>query len=258
MKEDIFKSGIKNELTPKASWHNVKKIIGKRINLTILNLLLFGAALIIIGMIISKCPSCPEQECPEIEQEECPECEVCEVIEPEKQLRVVSTYVCIDGTIAGDPKDCDIKEDMMKQYVCDDGTIKNTAKECIKTLELDTDYEEQDNHLLLAVDDIEYDMKGDDWGTVTKISYAVKNFAESPILPKIQIKVYNESDPVATKADTRHTIKINKTLDRNEFVQDVEDVYISFKGTNITAKFVLLNGLEELSQAKVVLERPLD
>ncbi|MBW2991943.1 hypothetical protein KY345_01860 [Candidatus Woesearchaeota archaeon] len=257
MKDEIFKFGLKNEFRPKISWYNIKTTIGRRISISIFNLLLAAVALIIIGMIITKCPSC--QECPILNESECPECEecICEEPEPQKELRVVSTYVCRDGTIAGDPKDCDIKEELMQKYVCDDGTVVDNAEDCIEELVLDTEYQKQENDLLLAINNIEYEMKGDDWGTITSVDYAVKNFVDDPILPHIQIRVFDVNDSLTSTAETRETIKVQKTLEKDEFVQDTEDVYVSFKGTNITVKFVLVNGLEEIQQSKVVLEVPL-
>lgn len=259
MKDDIFRFGIKNESASKLSWYNLRKFFLRRVNITVFNLLLVGVALVIFGMIISKCPSCSNQECI-FNDSLCPVCEEnsCEVPKPDKELKVVSTYVCRDGTIAGSPEDCDIRDEQLKQYVCDDGSIAETAEGCKKELVLDTGYQKQDNHLLLAIDGIGYEMKGDDWGTITSVAYAVKNFADDPVLPQIQVKVFNESDPAGIKSETRYTIKVPKTLENDEFVQGVEDVHISFKGDNITAKFVLVNGLDDSPQARVVLERPLD
>lgn len=260
MKSDVFKYGIKNELIPKTSWYNVKRIIGKKISFRVFNLLLLGLAIFVIGMILSP-TTAPEQECPECEEcEVCEECEesICPEVEPQKELKIISTYVCIDGTIAGDPKDCLIKEEQLQKYVCEDGTVVDKAEDCKKTIEITTQYQETDNEITLAVDDLDYEMKGDDWGTITQISYTIQNLGETPILPEVQVRVYNHNDTTEIKTQTRHTIKINKTLEKDDFVQGVEDVHIGFKGLNITTKFVLVNGLEEFSQAKVVFERPLN
>jgi|GEM_PF-2491233 len=255
MKDNIFKFGIKNELRSKASLYNIKKVIFRKHHISILNLLLIGLAVFIFGMIISRCPSCSVYAANE-SAGQCPElnCSGCEL---QKQLRIINTYVCPDKTIAGDPNDCLIKERSMQKYVCEDGSVMDNPDDCKETLEIDTEHQKTENNITLAVDGIDYDMKGDDWGTITQISYAVKNIGESTILPEIQVKVYNESDSAYTKTDVRHTIKINKTLEKDEFAQGVEDVYISFKGLNITAKLVLVNGLDEVYKAKVVLEMPL-
>lgn len=252
MKEDIFRFGIKNEFRSKFSWYNIRKMFRDKSTLKITAIIIVCAVFLLLGMLIPW-PSCPEcQQC-----QECAVCAQCPACDCSGQELIVNNYVCYDGTVVSDNADCKPPEEI-KKYVCGDGTIVDNAGGCVQKLTIDTPYEAQDNHLLLAVDNIEFEKKGDDWGTITKISYAVKNFIETPVLPEIRVMVYNESDDDNIKTEVRHTIKFNRTFEEDDFVQAAEDVYISFKGTNITVKFVLVNALDEVQLAKVMLERPLE
>jgi hypothetical protein len=250
-RDEIFRYGVKNELRPKMSLYYLKRFYKTKICLNILVILLLCAAFLVIGLFIPNCQKCLV----------CPECLVCQQCQecscPEQEKEIVISYICPDGTNASNSDDCELPEPD-KLYVCEDDRVVESADKCKEDLELDTKYANQDNQMLLAVDDIRYDMKEDNWGTITEISYIVKNFAEYPVLPEIRVTVYNESDEPETKTYLRHTIKPNKTIEKDEFIQSIEDVHISFSGTNITAKFVLINGFDEVPLAKVVLERPLD
>lgn len=211
-------------------------------------------------MIIRGSKTCPETECPECEvcqDRVCPKQDISECTEKIK-TETITNYVCPDDTVVEDKDDCKTKEE--KTYICEDDREVKDKELCnqIKEIDITSEYQHTAFNTTLAINELKFEMKGDDWGTITSIRYTILNKANHTIIPKLSVFVYNESDSEMRKSDVRGTITVGKTLDENEWIEEEGDVYISFKGSNTSVKLKLQDTIPDPDKTLVLVEKPLE
>ncbi len=260
---DIFKYGVRNELMPKFHWHNIKNtLLYRTYRLSVLKILILILIFLILGMLVMvggrddcpavECPECKECAaciCPEFNESECP---------TKEKIKPIVSYVCSDGTVAGDEEDCEWKKERI--YICEDGSevLNRSVCDLAEEIDITTEHQHTAFNVTVAIDSVDFEMKGDNWGTITNIGYTVLNEGESTIMPKLYVRVYNESDNLMRQTETRGTITIDRTLENGEWIKEKQDVYISFKGLNTTVKLVLMDTIPDPDKTLVLVGMPLD
>jgi len=244
MKTDIFKGGIRKKRPLQAF-----KFLLRKYNITLLNIILGAIIVLLIGRATVMEGEYPILTCPA-----CPRCiQTCEnqtIVEFEE--KVITNYVCPDGVIASDSSDCAARK--MVTYICENGTAVEDIELCFQRVNITSKYSSTSNNVTLSIDSIEYTQKGDDWGTITSIAYTVLNEGARVILPYLYVRVYDPEGPIATQSYDRAVIKLSKSLDQNEFVNDEENVYIGFKLNN-TLALVARDQLDEKKKILVTTSR---
>ncbi|MBW2978111.1 hypothetical protein KY331_04665 [Candidatus Woesearchaeota archaeon] len=94
-----------------------------------------------------------------------------------------------------------------------------------------------------TITDIEYEIKGDDWATVTSIEYKIENGKED-FYPLIQVYLFDSNDPEDIKSLVQDTIEL-PLLEEGEVITKASTVHISYNEINRekTLRLVLRNEL---------------
>jgi len=113
----------------------------------------------------SKCPECVcEQTGAECEQD----CDLCP-IKTKVETKNIIYYKCPSGALVEDLEECT-------------SILPNVTTEDSGTVE----------GVTLVIDDVEYEKDQEDSGFVTAVEYTIINKGDYPIIPKIEVKVYEE------------------------------------------------------------------
>lgn len=81
--------------------------------------------------------------------------------------------------------------------------------------------------LYFTLDDIIYDIKGEDWAKVTKIEFTISNAQSIDFTPKILVYCYDDNDPTEQKNYIEEEIILPKLKSSHE-ITETKDVSISF------------------------------
>ena len=171
---------------------------------------------------------------------EIPECENCsEIVCPE--------CVCENGI-----------ETITIYYQCLDGTIVENKSECNKLpMSLTTNDYNINNGILLALNNIEYELLDDEYdGVISLINLSVYNQANSYIKPKVRIYLYKSW----TEDETfKKTIDFDgKTIHPNAGITWAEDSNIKFLEHQNTMRLVLLDTSTDPDEVIVTLTKTID
>ena len=81
--------------------------------------------------------------------------------------------------------------------------------------------------LYFKIDDITYEIKGEDWAKVTKIKYTISNAMSIDFIPKIEIYCYDDNDPDDIKNYIEETLILSELKSGYE-ITETATVSISF------------------------------
>ena len=164
------------------------------------------------------CPVCPECNETECEETECPELE-CPECEPER-INVI-------------------------YYTCPNGKIVNDSTECSGLpIELTSSDYETSQGILLAINNVDYELTGNNTGRIKRINYTIINQGSFNVLPRIEVKVYETWDSEVSLAKA---IMIEDILGYNDWIIRSDSSNIHFTGFDQTIRLELINKLDDES-----------
>jgi len=178
-------------------------------------------------------------------QQECPEC-VCEEeeCEPDCDLCPIKTKIETKETI---------------KYECNDGDIVTDLDDCTADFpDVDEDYSGTVEGVTLAIDNIEYEKDDEDSGFVTRVDYTIINKGDIPIVPKVEVKVYEEWTLKVSKTVANKELIPEVVLKPNEYIQRKDRVRIYFNGEEQTVRLLLVNRLQRIEQDVIAVTRDFD
>ena len=179
---------------------------------------------------------CPEIECPDFKCDPCPQYEEKTCPEPKCPAPKVETkniynYVCADGTIVKDEKGCDLTIDYL--YKCRNGSIFSDPIFCEQQMPELGEFSNTQDGIGISIDAEKYEPEHDWGGFMTKLDYTIINNGSSVILPKIELRLYNDNDSQSKKTFSREVIYVNQTLNPGEWIISESPLYEQYAFTNI-------------------------
>ena len=174
-----------------------------------------------------------EQECPEPpEEQECEtDCDLCP-IKTKIETKNIIRYQCSNEEIVEDLDDCeDTFPDVSEEY---SGTVEG---------------------ITLAIDNIDYEKDEEDSGFVTEVKYTIINKGDLPIVPKIEVKVYEEWNLKAKKMVANKVINPEVVLKPGDYVQRKDRVRIYFNGEEQTLRLLLVDSLPSIEREVIAVTR---
>ena len=217
----------------------LKVIFLTRIPMNIL-LLLIILTLSIIGF-QSLNPNIPTGQV--VLEQECPE-SVCEEQEPDCDLCPIKTKVETKETI---------------RYKCPSGDIVEDLDDCLDQLpEIPEDNSGTVEGVTLVIDNIEYEKDEEDSGFVTKVGYTIINKGDLPVVPKLEVKVYEEWSLKVSKSVANKVINPEIVVMPKDYVQREDRVRIYFSGKEQTLRLLLVDSLPTIEQDIVAVTKDFD
>ncbi len=175
-----------------------------------------------------------EEECPECvcEEAECEQdCDLCP-IKTKVETKNVIYYECKGGELVTDLEDCeDNLPDIPDEYA---GTVEGVS---------------------LIIDNIEYEGDEEDSGFVTRVDYTIINKGDLPLVPKVEVKVYEDWTLKVKKTVANKVVNPEIVVNPGEYVTRKDRVRIYFKGTDQTLRLLLVNSLPTIEQDVVAVTR---
>ena len=170
-----------------------------------------------------------EKECP---VEECPEC-LYEETECEQDCSL-----------------CPIKTKVEKQeiiyYKCPSGDLVEDLDDCEDNFpEVDTESSGTVEGITLSIDNIEYEEDEDDSGFVTRVDYTIINQADVPVVPRLEIKVYEEWNLKVKKNPANKKLDPEIVVSPGEYAQRKDAARIYFDGKEQTLRLLLVDTLPD-------------
>jgi hypothetical protein len=99
--------------------------------------------------------------------------------------------------------------------------------------------------ITLAIDNIELEKDEETTGFVTGVEYTIINKGEFPIVPKIQVKVYEDWTLKAKKAPANKVLSPEIVVSPNDYVKRQDRVRIYFRGEEQTLRLLLIDSLTD-------------
>ena len=221
----------------------LKVIFLTRIPMNVLFLILI-IALSVIGFNYIKPEKTPTGQV--ILEQECPQCQECppEGTEPDCSLCPIKTKVETQNII---------------YYKCPQGALVEDLEECINYLPNASDeYSGTVQGITLIIDNIEYEKDEGDSGFVTRVDYTVINRNEFPIVPKVEVKVYQEWNLKTKAAPPNKVIDPEIVVNPNDYVKRQDSVRIYFKGNEQILRLMLIDALPDPDKEILAVTRDFD
>jgi len=182
-------------------------------------------------------------------EQECPEC-VCEgaelgaECEPDCDLCPVKTKVETQNVI---------------YYECPGGTLVKDLDECESNLpEVPEEYSGTVEGVTLIINNIEYEQDEEDSGFVTRVDYTIINKGDISIVPKIEVKVYEEWTLNVKKSIANKVLFPEVAINPNDYITRKDRVRIYFKGEEQTVRLLLVNRLPKIESEVLAVTRDID
>jgi len=227
MRQDIFRDGIRGEKKPILT--RIWNYLTAKRYCSLMTILVLVIIIFYLGKITVKenqqpiLPECTEERCSAFIRD-CPTC----TGETITKTTTVFNYVCFDGRIVSDEDECGTRDAV--KYVCPNGIIVEDKASCESaTIEITSDNANTDNDVTLSIDDVEYEIKGDDWATITKIDFTIMNQGDKRIFPKVFVRTYFDNDTIQKKTFTREEIVVEDVLGKNEWIKQSAEMHLSLK-----------------------------
>jgi len=148
---------------------------------------------------------------------------------------------------AVDCSDCpkEIERINVIYYTCPDGKIVNESNLCSGLpLELTSSDFETSQGILLAINNVDYEITGNDTGRIKRINYTIVNQGSFNLLPRVEVKLYKEWGPDVSLAKA---IMIEDILGYNDWIIRADSSNIHFRDFDQTIRLELINKLNDES-----------
>lgn len=177
-------------------------------------------------------------------EQQCPECICEEECEQDCDLCPIKTKVETKNII---------------YYKCPGGALVKDLDECINYMpNVSEDYSGTVEGVTLAIDNIELEKDEEDSGFVTRVDYTIINRGEFPIVPKMQVKVYEEWTLKVKKAPPNKVIDPEIVVNTNDYVKRQDRIRIYFKGEEQTLRLLLVDALPDPDTEVLAVTRDFD
>jgi len=168
---------------------------------------------------------CPECICEESEETECEsDCSLCPIKTKVETIELVK-YQCPSGDIVEDLEECE-------------ESFPEVPEESSATVE----------GITFFIDDVEFEKDDEDSGFVTAVKYTIINKGGLPIVPKIEVKVYEDWTLNVKKSVANKVVNPEIVVNHNEYVTRKDRVRIYFNGEEQTVRLLLVNSLPTIEQ----------
>lgn len=221
----------------------LKVIIFTRLPLNLLSLLII-IILSIVGFELIKPNATNETPTGQvILEQQCPEC-ICEEKEPDCDLCPIKTKVEKENII---------------YYSCPVGKLVEDLNDCVNYLpNVSEEYSGTVEGVTLTIDNIEYEKDEEDSGFVTRVDYTIINKRKKPIVPKLQVKVYQEWTLKVKAAPPNKEIDPEIVVNSNDYTKRQDTVRIYFIGEEQTLRLLLIDALPDPDKEILVVTRDFD
>jgi hypothetical protein len=182
-------------------------------------------------------------------EKKCPEC-ICEAQEITAQQEECE----LDCSLC--PVKTKIEKEEMIYYKCRNGELVTNLDDC--TFEYPDVPEESSGtveFITLAIDNVEIDDDDEESGFVTRIDYTIINKGDLPLVPKLEVKVYDEWNNKVRAALPNKVIEPEIVVNENDYVQRKDSVRIYFKGKEQTVRLLLIDTLPKTDQEIVAVTK---
>lgn len=147
----------------------------------------------------------------------------------------------------------------MQKAIDDSLTADEKTKEQTKSFEFNKNaIVNSKNGISLSLDDLNYEIKGDNWGKITEITVTILNNGNNDFKPEILVFLYDEKDRKEEWFQTKAKIEFDIwNLQVGEHITKKAIVNIPFDDLNLTKKFelALLEGFQFDNKPIVVVEK---
>ncbi len=178
-----------------------------------------------------------EQECLECvcEQEDCEtDCNLCP-IKTKVEIKNIIYYKCPSGELVNDLDECiDILPNVSIEH---SGTVEGVT---------------------LVIDNVEFEEDDEDSGFVTRVDYTIINQGEFPIVPKIEVKVYDEWTLNVKKSVANKVLIPEIVVNPNDYVKRQDRVRIYFNGQEQTVRLLLIDRLTSIERDVVAITKDIE
>lgn len=131
-------------------------------------------------------------------------------------------------------------------HSCPGGKLVEDLNDCINYLpNVSGEYSGTVKGITLAIDNIEYEKDEENSGFVTRVDYTIINKGKSPIVPKLQVKVYEEWTIKVKAAPPNKEIDPEIVVNPNDYVKRQDRIRIYFKGEEQTLRLLLIDALPD-------------
>ena len=178
---------------------------------------------------------CPECVCEEANETECEtDCDLCPV-KTKVETKNIIYYKCPGGALVEDTDYC-------INY------LPNVSEENSGTVE----------GITIEINDVEFEKDEEESGFVTGVTYTIINKGEFPIVPKVEVKVYEEWNLNVKKSVANKVIFPEIVVNPNDYVQRKDRVRIYFKGQEQTVRLLLVDRLPSIEREIVAVTKDID
>lgn len=179
-----------------------------------------------------ECPECIYEQAQETECEQ--DCSLCP-IKTKIETKNIIYYSCPWGELVSDLDDCSASfPEVPEEY---SGTVEG---------------------ITLIIDNIEYEQDEEDSGFVTRVDYTIINKGDLAIVPKIEVKVYENWNLKTKKSVANKVIHPEIVVVPNDYVKRKDRVRIYFRGEEQTLRLLLVDSLPAIERDIVAVTRDFD
>ncbi|MBI2140018.1 hypothetical protein HYU14_03775 [Candidatus Woesearchaeota archaeon] len=165
---------------------------------------------------------------------------------------------CIESCNECPPKK-EVERFEVEKFQCADGRVEESLNDCrIEFPDFEKRYSSTANDITLSIDGISFEKDSEDRGVITRIDYTIINEGESPVVPKLAIKVYPEWSSKVKKADPNKVIDLQSVISPQGFAQRQDRARIAFTGNRQTVRIDLINVLPEPDADVLTVTREFD
>ncbi|HZX44502.1 MAG TPA: hypothetical protein VFF28_02350 [Candidatus Nanoarchaeia archaeon] len=102
--------------------------------------------------------------------------------------------------------------------------------------------------ITLAIGSIQFEDDGAQGGFVTAVEYTIINQGKAPIVPKLEVKTYDEWTLKAKKSEPNKVIIPEIVINPGDFVKRTDKVRIYFEGDKQTVRLLLVDSLPAIEK----------
>ncbi|MBI2137985.1 hypothetical protein HYU13_00195 [Candidatus Woesearchaeota archaeon] len=155
---------------------------------------------------------------------------------------------------------CPVKKELERievtKYQCADGTLQEDLEDCkVEYPKVQEKFSGAVGDITFSIDDVSYILEEDGLGTLLRVDYTIINKGSSPLVPRLEMKVYEEWSTKAMKALPNKVVDLETVIGPESFLQRSENVRITFKGAQPKVRILLVNALADPDEEIIAVSR---
>ena len=180
-----------------------------------------------------------------IVEQECPEC-ICEEQECEQDCDLC-------------PVKTKVETQEIIKYSCPDKSIVESLEDCQKNFpEVPEENSATVEGISFFINNIEYEKDEENSGFVTRVDYTIINQGDLPIVPKIEVKVYEEWNLKTKSSVANKIINPEIVVNPNEYARRQDRVRIYFDSNKQTVRLLLVDSLPTIEREIVAVTKDIE